>query len=75
MKNLVIVVIAGAVGFLLWRAISRRAISRADDRSAATERLRASIDSSSLPERARQEMQTLLDQRRLRPSQYLDASG
>jgi hypothetical protein len=70
MKHLVIALLAGVVGVVLWRVMSE-----ADDRSSAMDRLRASIDSSSLPGRARQEMQALLDQRRLRPSQYLDASG
>jgi hypothetical protein len=69
MKNLVIVLLVGVVGFVLWRARSG-----AEDQSAAMDRLRASIDSSSLPERATHEMKCLLDQRRLRPSQYLHAS-
>ena len=70
MKHVVIALLVGVVGVVLWRAMSG-----ADDRSSAMDRLRASIDASSLPERARQEMQALLDQRRLRPSQYLDTSG
>jgi hypothetical protein len=35
------------------------------------ERLRSAIDRSSLPQRARDEMQTLIDSGRMRPSQYL----
>jgi hypothetical protein len=69
MKNLVIALLVGVGSILLWRALSGTV-----DQSAAMNRLYAAINTSSLPERARQEMQTLLDQRRLRPSQYLDAS-
>ncbi len=68
MKITVVALIVASIGFVLWRSL----ISD-DDRTPAIDRLRSSIDASTLPEQARREMHELIDQRRLRPSQYLEA--
>ena len=68
MKSLIVAVIVAAIGIVVWRMVTR-----AEDSSGALDRLRSSIDASSLPDRAKLEMSSLVDQGRLRPSQYVDS--
>ena len=67
MKTVVAAFVVGLVGIMLWRLLSS-----SDGQSRGIDRLREAIDTSSLPDRARAEMHALIEQRRLRPSQYLE---
>ncbi len=66
MRVFVFVLIVSAVAVVAWRMRSGSATP-----AERVERLRSAIDRSSLPQRARDEMQALIDSGRLRPSQYL----
>ncbi len=65
MKKFLLVVIFVAIATKLWMDASRRG----DDRE-SVQSLKGLLDRSSLPANARDAMKTLLDQQRLKPSQF-----
>jgi hypothetical protein len=69
MKTLLVVIVVSTLVVVAWRAMRDTEVE-----SGGMDRLSASIDRSALPERAKAEMRRLLDQGRLRPSQYLTAA-
>ena len=67
MNRMIATVIIGSVAVLLWNVLKRQ-----DDRPKAVDRLRSAIANSNLPFHACDEMVALIEQRRLRPSQFGD---
>lgn len=70
MKMLFIAIVIAAVGAVAWNILKRT-----ESMTDATGTLREATDNSNLPTRARQEMHLLIEQRRLRPSQYGDETA
>ena len=67
MNRMFATLIIGSVAVLLWNVLKRQ-----DDRPKAVDRLRSAIANSNLPFHASDEMLALIEERRLRPSQFDD---